>query len=199
MSTVQRFSANMAVLLSARRRAPLLDAAATGGATTGSNVTPVPTVGPSRGPRHAGVWGWNYRPTMSERRCAAMKLSILDGIASALVAAILVPYAGYLVRGEMPFIQDPRGMSATGLIIGVAAFLVAGKISMAGTLNKVEVGLAIVALAVGLVALGLAGTAAAEVLLAVFIGAIVVTWAVEMLQHAGILHAGAAPPALPHG
>jgi hypothetical protein len=127
-----------------------------------------------------------------------MKLSIRDGIATALVAAILVPYAGYLVRGEMPFIQDPRGMSATGLIIGVAAFLVAGKISMAGTLNKVEVGLAIVALAVGLVALGLAGTAAAEVLLAVFIGAIVVTWAVEMLQHAGILHAGAAPPALPH-
>jgi hypothetical protein len=114
------------------------------------------------------------------------------------VAAILVPYVGYLVRGEMPFIQDPRGMSATGLILGIAAFLVAGRISIASTLNRAELGLALVALAVGVAALVLAETGAAEMLLAVFIGAIVITWAFEMLHHAGVLHAGAAPPALPH-
>ena len=33
-----------------------------------------------------------------------MKLSIRDVIATVLVAAILVPYVGFLVNGEMPFI-----------------------------------------------------------------------------------------------
>ena len=31
---------------------------------------------------------------------------------------------GYLVNGEMPFVKDPRGMSAVGLLLGQAAFLV---------------------------------------------------------------------------
>ena len=43
-----------------------------------------------------------------------MKLTLRDGIATLLVAAILVPYVGYLVNGEMPFIKDPRGMAAPG-------------------------------------------------------------------------------------
>ena len=48
-----------------------------------------------------------------------MKLTLRDGIATLLVAAILVPYVGYLVNGEMPFIKDPRGMAATGLVLGL--------------------------------------------------------------------------------
>jgi hypothetical protein len=125
-----------------------------------------------------------------------MKLTLRDGIATLLVAAILVPYFGYLINGEMPFIEDPRGMSAVGLLLGVAAFLIAGRISTATTVGKVVLGVALVGLAVGIAALALAETAAAEVLLATFIAAIVVAWAVQMLHHAGLLHIGSGPTAL---
>ena len=47
--------------------------------------------------------------------------------------------------------------------------------------------MAAVSLVLGLVALGLAETAAAEVLLAVFMGSILVVWAVELMDHQGIL------------
>jgi len=119
-----------------------------------------------------------------------MKLTIRDAIASVLVAAILVPYVGYLWQGEMPFIKDPRGMSATALILGLAAFLTAGRKTDTGPLTKVELGLGLVSFGIGVVALVLAETAAAEVLLAVFIATIVVVWAVQMLHHAGLIHTG---------
>jgi len=51
-----------------------------------------------------------------------MKLKFKELIATILFAAIAVAYVGYLINGEMPFIKDPRGMSATGLVLGVAAF-----------------------------------------------------------------------------
>jgi hypothetical protein len=38
-----------------------------------------------------------------------MRFVYKNTIASLLVAAILVPYVGYLLRGEMPFLKDPRG------------------------------------------------------------------------------------------
>lgn len=41
--------------------------------------------------------------------------------AGTLLAAIAVPYIGYLIRGDMPFVQDPRGMAAIGLVVGVVA------------------------------------------------------------------------------
>ena len=53
-----------------------------------------------------------------------MKLKFKDLIATILFAAIAVPYVGYLINGEMPFIKDPRGMSAAGLVLGAVAFLV---------------------------------------------------------------------------
>jgi hypothetical protein len=125
-----------------------------------------------------------------------MKLTLRDGLATLLVAAIVVPYVGYLVRGDMPFIQDPRGMSATGLVLGLAAFLTAGRQFTATTAGKVELGTGIVVLAIGLAALAFAETAAAEALLAVFMAGIVLAWAVQMLHHAGLV--GRPPTALPH-
>jgi hypothetical protein len=56
------------------------------------------------------------------RGCASIRGKTRDLLATILVAAIAVPYIGYLVNGEMPLIQDPRGMSATGLVLGVLAF-----------------------------------------------------------------------------
>src|SRR5688572_13445308 len=51
------------------------------------------------------------------REMADVKLTIRNVVATLFVAAILVPYIGYLARGEMPFIEDPRGMSGTALVL----------------------------------------------------------------------------------
>ena len=124
-----------------------------------------------------------------------MKWSARDGIASLLVAAIVIPYVGYLAQGEMPFIEDPRGMSAVALVLGVAAFLVAGAMISPGAWGKVEIVLALVTLTVGIVALVFAEAAAAEALLAAFIVMIVADWAVTMLDHGGFLGGAGTPPA----
>jgi hypothetical protein len=110
-----------------------------------------------------------------------------DLVATVLVAAIGIPYVGYLVNGEVPLVEDPRGMSAVGLILGIVAFLVMRGGDAVDRLGKAEIGLAGLSLALGLIALALAETAAAEVLLAVFMGSILVVWAVELFDHAGIL------------
>jgi hypothetical protein len=50
-----------------------------------------------------------------------------DVVATVLVALVVIPYIGYLVAGEMPFIKAPRGMAASALILGTAAALIAGR------------------------------------------------------------------------
>jgi hypothetical protein len=116
-----------------------------------------------------------------------MRLKSKDLLASILFAAIAVPYVGYLVNGEMPFIKDPRGMSATGLVLGVVAYLVMRRDDLFDRVGKAETALAGVSLVLGIVAFALAETAAAEVLLAVFMASILIVWAVELMDHAGIL------------
>jgi hypothetical protein len=75
-----------------------------------------------------------------------MRLKTRDLIATILVAAIAVPYVGYLVNGEMPFIKDPRGMSGTGLVLGAVAFLVLRRGDAFDRAGKAEIGLATVSL-----------------------------------------------------
>jgi riboflavin transporter FmnP len=116
-----------------------------------------------------------------------MRLKFKDLLGSILVAAIVVPYVGYLINGEMPFIEDPRGMTATGLALGVVAYLVMRRDDLSDRVGKAETALAGTSLVLGIVALALAETAAAEVLLAVFMASILVVWAVELMDHAGIL------------
>jgi hypothetical protein len=127
-----------------------------------------------------------------------MRLKTRDFVATVLVAAIAVPYFGYLINEEMPFIKDPRGMSGTGLLLGIVAYLVLRRGDAFGTTGKVEMGLALVSLALGVIALALAETAAAEVLLAVFMGSILVVWAIELMDHAGILPGAGHPTGLRH-
>ena len=114
-----------------------------------------------------------------------MRLTWKDGVATALIAAIVIPYVGYHVRGEMPFIEYPRGMAATG-IVGLLLCFAAWGIGIHTTFGKV---MAIVgAAAIGLgIAAALIGAEGSEVLLAVFVGAIVLVWAVETAFHAGLL------------
>ena len=117
-----------------------------------------------------------------------MTLRARDLIATILVALIAVPYIGYLVNGSAPLVEDPRGMSAVGLILGIAAFLVLRSGDQFDELGKTEVAIAAVSLALGLVALIFAEAALAELLLALFMGSILVVYAVELMDHAGVLH-----------
>ena len=112
-----------------------------------------------------------------------MGLKMKDLIATVLVAAIAVPYVGYLVNGEFPFIKDPRGMSAVGLILGAAAYLVQRHGDKADAMSKTGIVLAVVSAAVGITTFVLAEAAVAEILLAVFMGSILVVWAVEVFEH----------------
>ena len=114
-----------------------------------------------------------------------MRLTMRDAIATVLVAAVAVPYVGYLVDGEMPFVQDARGMSAVGLVLGVVAFFVMRGGNVKDRVGVTENVLASLALVLGLLALALAETAAAEVLLAAFMVSILVVWATEVADHAG--------------
>lgn len=110
-----------------------------------------------------------------------MSFSYKNTIASLLVAAILVPYVGYLLRGDMPFLKDPRGMAATGLVLGLAAAAMAGEAILAsGLWHRIT-------LAVGVVTFGL-GVATVwvetnEVLLAAFMAGIAVTYALAEFVH----------------
>jgi hypothetical protein len=116
-----------------------------------------------------------------------MRLKMKDLLATILVAAIAVPYVGYLINGEMPFTKDPHGMAATGLVLGVAAYLVMRRDDLFDRIAKAETALAAASLALGVGALALAESAAAEVLLTVFMGSILIVWAVELLDHTGVL------------
>ena len=116
-----------------------------------------------------------------------MRLKARDLVGTVLVIAIAVPYIGYLIDGSVPFIQDARGMAATGLILALAAYLVIQRYDPDDLTDRVEIFLEIVSLGLGVLAVTLAETASAEVLLAVFMGSILVVWAIKMMDHAGVL------------
>jgi uncharacterized membrane protein YfcA len=116
-----------------------------------------------------------------------MRLTIRDAIATVLVLAIGVPYVGYLVNGEMPFIKDARGMSATGLVLGAIAFLVLRTGNARDRVGQGETVGAVVSMILGVAALVFAEAGAAEVLLAVFMVSILVVFAFEVADHAGLV------------
>jgi lysylphosphatidylglycerol synthetase-like protein (DUF2156 family) len=118
-----------------------------------------------------------------EREVSDMTQTLRDAIGAVLVAAIAVPYAGYLINGEMPFIQDPRGMSAVALVLGAAAYLVIGRPVTSHRLERVFVGVVAAVAVLGVVAFALAETVAAEVLLAVFVVSVVIAFTALLVNH----------------
>ena len=112
-----------------------------------------------------------------------MKLTVKDAAATILIAAIMVPYIGYISRGSMPFIHDARDMAATALVIG-AAGCYAGDLRVMARRWTVLTGLTAV---LGTATLGL-GIAAiltgSRGILAAFIIAIVAMWALATARHA---------------
>lgn len=119
-----------------------------------------------------------------------MKVKTRNFVSTLLIVLIAVPYAGYLVNGEMPFVEDARGMAAVGLALGTIAYLVLSSGDSRSFTDSVESGVALVAFLLGFVAFALAETAAAEALLAAFMGAILIAWSVKMMDHAGVLFTG---------
>ena len=110
------------------------------------------------------------------------RLNLWDGVASVAIAAIAAPYIGFLVNGSMPFVHDPRGMSGVGLVLGAVAFVA---LNMSAVMGRVERTLAGGSLILGVVAMALAETFAADVLLAVFMGTILFVWVLELGEHVG--------------
>jgi hypothetical protein len=116
-----------------------------------------------------------------------MRLKVKDLVGTLLVLAIAIPYVGYLLNGEMPFIEDARGMAAVGLVLAIAAYVALEWDERRDTTDTAERGLAVVSVGLGVLALVLAETGAAEILLAVFMGSVLVVWAVKVTDHAGVL------------
>ena len=123
------------------------------------------------------------------------RLTVRDHVATALVALIIVPYLVHLAWDEVPMLQEPRALAGLGLVLGFSAFVIIRGADILDWAGLAEVGLALASLVLGLAALVLSGTAAAEALLAAFMVSILVVWAVEILDHAGLLpsHHGSEP------
>jgi hypothetical protein len=116
-----------------------------------------------------------------------MKIGWRDGVATLLVSAAVVPYVGYLVKGSMPLIHDPRGMAATALVLGLAAVAVLGREAFRGTWGVAAAFFAIVSGAVGVVTFIRAEEGAlSEGLLAVFMAAMVVAWVLAEVVRTGV-------------
>jgi hypothetical protein len=107
-----------------------------------------------------------------------------DTVATALVAATVVAYIGYLTFGSVPFAEDVRGMAAVGLVLGFASRRVGGRhefpherLAFAGGLGS---------MALGIVALATEN----ELVLAAFMASIVALWAAAVYVHSGHGHPG---------
>jgi hypothetical protein len=122
------------------------------------------------------------------------KLTSKDALATLMVAAIVVPFVGYSIRGSMPFLEDPRGMAGIGIVGGLIAFAAFGRRAFGtGTFEVVMIALSVATLGVGIAAL-VAETS--WVLLVPMVSGIVVMWGLALLHDAGYL---AAEEPLRHG
>lgn len=80
-----------------------------------------------------------------------------DVVATALVAIVVLAYAGYLAFGSVPFVHDVRGMAAVGLIGGFLSRRIGGreafahdKVAMAAGFATMGLGIAALATESGL-------------------------------------------------
>lgn len=114
------------------------------------------------------------------------RLTVRDGVATAALLAVLIPYVGYLIRGEMPFVEDSRGMAAVG-IVGLLIAFAAWGFRFETMFGKIMLWVVAATMALGVAAL-LIGVEGSGLLLAFFIGAMVLVWLAETLFDAGKIH-----------
>ncbi len=111
------------------------------------------------------------------------KLTARDLVATLIIAAVVVPFIGYSVRGSMPFVQDPRGMAGVVIVGALLTFAALGRGAFGtGTYERVMVTL-------GVLTLGFASAALiAETVWALLVPAtagLVLMWALALLHDAG--------------
>jgi hypothetical protein len=114
-----------------------------------------------------------------------MRLTVRDAVAALLMAAILTPYAGFLLLGRMPYVPDVRAMALAALAIGTVAFAVADNLAPGTVLGRIELVLAATSVLLGLTTVVVAGTGAGPMLLGAQVTAQLATWGAQMLDHAG--------------
>lgn len=112
-----------------------------------------------------------------------MRLNLRDLVGTILVAVIAVMYVFFLLFAENPVADDVRRMAVATIVIGFLAFLISSGNDLVDGVGYAELGLAVVALALGVTAL----VTGNDTLLAAFMGAILVVWLVELVDHFGVL------------
>lgn len=113
------------------------------------------------------------------------KLTIRDLITTLIVAAVVVPFIGYSVRGSMPFVHDPRGMAGVGIAGCLLTFAAFGRERLgAGAFEWFMVTLGVLTLGFGIAAL-VAETSWA--LLVPMVAGLVIIWAAGLLHDAGYI------------
>lgn len=113
---------------------------------------------------------------------SGVRLRIRDLLALLLLVAVLVPYVGYLVDGEMPLIENAQAMASTGLLMGGLAFWVIRGGRRPLRLGKVEAGAAGLALVLYILTIALGSTSAAELLLGAFICSLLLVFTLDLLE-----------------
>jgi hypothetical protein len=112
------------------------------------------------------------------------KNKVRDLVATLIFAAVMVPYVGYVINRSMPFVKDPRGMSAVGLVGLLLMIIAFGGRESFDRGSWLLIGTAVVAFGLGFSALILETN---ETVLAAFIGAISLYWALELLFDTGVI------------
>jgi peptidoglycan/LPS O-acetylase OafA/YrhL len=110
-----------------------------------------------------------------------MERSTRQVLAGGLVAATVIPYVGYAIGGEMPFIEDARGMAFTGLVLGAVAWFILG--ARAFGARWLGIGGALVAAALGIVAAVLETGTASSVFLGAFVALMVAMYLVSVYEY----------------
>jgi hypothetical protein len=113
------------------------------------------------------------------------KLTLRDILATLAVAAVVVPFIGYSVRGSMPFVHDPRGMAGVGLAGCLLTFAAFGRDALGtGAFEWLMVTLGMLTLGFGIAAL-IAETT--WPLLVPMVTGLVIIWAAALLHDAGYI------------
>jgi len=109
-----------------------------------------------------------------------------DLLATGLVIALVAVYLGYLATDGLPLIGDSQAMTSVAMILGGAIMLVLVAADRYDAVGWFTLGLAVVGVTLGGIALVLAGTKASEVLLAAFIGSVLVIWGIELAENVAV-------------
>lgn len=115
------------------------------------------------------------------------RLTLRDLAATLIIAAVIIPFIGYSVRGSMPFVQDPRGMAGVGLVGAVLALAAFGRRAFgSGMFERVMTGLGVITIGAAVAALIAENVWA---LLVPMVVGVVIVWALALAHDAGYLSA----------